>query len=68
MTPNNNTPSRAFQQDARAWSTFTGTNYTSALRQMSSPLAQGLLGPRVSARRLIAALNDHESRGLPPGN
>ena len=60
MTPINNTPSRAFQQDARAWSAFTGTNYTSALRQVSSPLAQGLLGPRVSARRLITALNDHE--------
>ncbi|MGV9364989.1 hypothetical protein [Amycolatopsis sp. NPDC003731] len=60
MTPNNNTPSRALQQDARAWSTFTGTNYTAALRQVSSPLAQGLLGPRVSARRLIATLNDHE--------
>ena len=34
MTTNNNTPSRAFQQDARAWSAFTGTNYTSALRQL----------------------------------
>lgn len=67
MTPNNNTPSRAFQQDARAWSAFTGTNYTSALRQMSSPLAQGLLGPRVSARRLIAALNDHELIGANGG-
>lgn len=63
MISNNNTPSRAFQQDARAWSAFTGTNYTSALRQMSSPLAQGLLGPRVSARRLIAVLNDHELIG-----
>lgn len=63
MTPNSNTPSRAFQQDARAWSAFTGTNYTSALRQMSSPLAQGILGPRVSARRLISALNDHELIG-----
>ena len=63
MIPNNNAPSRAFQQDARAWSAFTGANYTSALRQMSSPLAQGLLGPRVSARRLIAVLNDHELIG-----
>ncbi|MCC4268373.1 hypothetical protein [Microbacterium schleiferi] len=67
MTLNNTTPSRAFQQDARAWSAFTGTNYTSALRQMSSPLAQGLLGPRVSARRLIAALNDHELIGANGG-
>ena len=67
MTPNNHAPRRAFQQDARAWSAFTGTNYTSALRQMSSPLAQGLLGPRVSARRLIAALNDHELIGADGG-
>ncbi|GAA1050919.1 hypothetical protein [Arthrobacter russicus] len=67
MTPSNNTPSRAFQQDARAWSAFTGTNYTSALRQMSSPLAQGLLGPRASARRLIAALSDHELIGAHGG-
>lgn len=70
MTPNNNNLSRAFQQDARAWSAFTGTNYTSALRQMGSPLAQGLLGRRVSARRLIAALTDHEvvgERGGAPG-
>lgn len=68
MTPNNITPSRAFQQDARAWSAFTGTNYTSALRQVSSSLAQGLLGPRVNARRLIAALNDHELIGAHGGD
>ncbi|WP_410628071.1 hypothetical protein [Amycolatopsis sp. cmx-8-4] len=67
MTPNNNTPSRALQQDARAWSAFTGTKYTSALRQVSSPLAQGLLGPRVSARRLIAVLSDHELIGAQGG-
>lgn len=67
MTPNNNTPSRALQQDARAWSTFTGTKYTAALRQVSSPLAQGLLGPRVSARRLIAILSDHELIGAHGG-
>ncbi|MGW4057771.1 hypothetical protein ACWEGE_05805 [Amycolatopsis sp. NPDC004747] len=67
MTPNNNTPSRALQQDARAWSTFTGTKYTAALRQVSSPLAQGLLGPRVSARRLIAILSDHEVIGAHGG-
>lgn len=70
MTPNSNpkTPTRALQQDARAWSAFTGTNYTSAMRQMQSPLAQGLLGPRVSARRLIAALNDHELIGSRGGD
>jgi ribosomal protein S27AE len=66
MTPNSS-PSRALQQDARAWSAFTGTKYTAALRQMSSPLAQGLLGPRVSARRLIAALSDHELIGAHGG-
>lgn len=67
MTPNSNTPNRAFQQDARAWSAFTGTNYTSALRQMGSPLAQGLLGRRVSARRLITVLNDHDLIGAHGG-
>lgn len=68
MTHNNNDgPSRAFQQDARAWSAFTGTKYTSALRQVRSPLSQGLLGPRVSARRLIAALDDHELIGAHGG-
>jgi len=61
-------PSRALQQDARAWSTFTGAKYTAALRQMSSPLAQGLLGPRVSARRLIAVLSDHELIGAHGGD
>lgn len=59
----NNSPSRAHQQDARAWSAFTDTKYTAALRQMTSPLAQGLLGERVSARRLIAVLQDHELIG-----
>ncbi|ACZ22390.1 hypothetical protein Sked_24780 [Sanguibacter keddieii DSM 10542] len=67
MTPNDSTPTRALQQDARAWSTFTGTKYTAALRQMRAPLAQGLLGPRVSARRLIAALSDHELVGSDGG-
>ncbi|PRY57153.1 hypothetical protein BCF74_11675 [Knoellia remsis] len=68
MAPNNtNGARRAFQQDARAWSVFTDTNYTSALRQISSPLAQGLIGPRVSARRLISVLNDHELIGAHGG-
>lgn len=68
MTPNNSTPSRALQQDARAWSAFTGTSYTAALRQMRSPLAQGLLGPRMSARRLIATLRNHGLIGAHSGN
>lgn len=66
MNPNNST-NRTLQQDARAWSAFTGTKYTAALRQMSSPLGQGLLGKRVSARRLIATLNDHEVVGAHGG-
>lgn len=63
MTPSNITtsaPTRAQQQDARAWAKFTGCNYTAALRQMQSPLAQGLLGERVSARHLIKTLEEHE--------
>ncbi|MBQ7803071.1 hypothetical protein [Rhodococcus sp. (in: high G+C Gram-positive bacteria)] len=61
MTPN--TPTRAQKQDAHAWADFTGTNYTAALRQMRCPLAQGVLGKRVSARGLIAALDNHELIG-----
>ena len=67
MTPNN-TPNRALQQDARAWSKFTGTNYTAALRQMSSPLAQGFLGKRVGARQLIRTLSEHNLVGSGDGD
>lgn len=67
MTSDNHSQNREFQQDARAWSAFTGTKYTAALRQMRSPLTQGLLGERVSARHLIAALNDHELIGARGG-
>ncbi|GAA1318131.1 hypothetical protein GCM10009659_09080 [Leucobacter albus] len=67
MTPNN-VPNRALQQDARAWSKFTGTKYTAALRQMSSPLAQGLLGKRVSARQLIRTLTEHDLVGVRGGD
>lgn len=68
MTSTNHTHNRELQQDARAWADFTGTNYTAALRQMASPLAQGLLGDRVSARRLIATLDDHELIGARGGD
>jgi hypothetical protein len=68
MTSNNHAQNRELQQDARAWSDFTGTKYTAALRQMSSPLAQGLLGGRVSARRLIAVISDHELIGARGGD
>lgn len=57
-------PSRSQQQDAKAWSAFTGCTYTAALRQMMSPLAQGILGPRVSARHLTATLKNHELIGI----
>lgn len=67
MTPNNS-KNRALQQDARAWSSFTGTKYTAALRQMSFPLTQGFLGERVSARGLIATLNNHELIGSHGGD
>jgi hypothetical protein len=59
MTIDNHANNRALQQDARAWAAFTGCNYTTALRQMESPLAQGILGERISARQLIATLKDH---------
>ncbi|MCC3291259.1 hypothetical protein [Arthrobacter sp. zg-Y1110] len=49
-------PTREHQRDARAWSKFSGLNYTTCLRQMMHPLAQGILGQRVSARSLITAL------------
>ncbi|MEV0453638.1 hypothetical protein [Catellatospora methionotrophica] len=64
----NHAHNRALQQDARAWAAFTGTRYTAAMRQMASPLAQGLLGERVSARHLIAVLNDHEIVGARGGD
>lgn len=63
MTATNHSHSRGIQQDARAWAEFTGTKYTAALRQMTSPLAQGFLGERVSARDLIAVLHDHDVIG-----
>lgn len=59
MTIDNHTHNRALQQDARAWADFTGCKYTAALRQMNDPRAQGFLGERFSARKLIATLKDH---------
>lgn len=40
MTSSNHAQNRELQQDARAWAVFTGTKYTAALRQMTSPLGQ----------------------------
>lgn len=68
MTSSNHTQNREFQKDARAWADFAGTKYTAALRQVSSPLTQGFLGEPVSARGLIAALDDHELVGSRGGD
>lgn len=59
MSTNNDNKTLDAQRDARAWSRFTGTKYTAALRQMTSPLAQGFLGERVSARDLLNVLDEH---------
>lgn len=50
---------RLIQQDARAWSKFSGMKYTRALRLMEHPLAQGILGERICARDVIRALGEH---------
>lgn len=55
----NHYDNRELQREAHAWAEFAGTSYTRALRQMTSPLAQGLLGGAVSARHLIAVLREH---------
>lgn len=68
MTPNNHTQNRALQRDARAWAKFTGTTYLAALRQISSPLAQGILGEMISPRKLIAVLDEHEIVGARDGD
>lgn len=67
MASNNQSHNRAAQQDARAWAKFTGTKYTAALRQMTSPLAQGFLGARLSARQLITVLEQHPLVGAHGG-
>lgn len=64
---NNNARDRKIQQDTRAWAKLTGSNYTKALRQIESPLTQGILGERVSARELINTLDDHPLIGADGG-
>jgi hypothetical protein len=64
---NNDARDRKIKQDTRAWAELTGTNYTTALRQTESPLAQGFLGERVSARQLINTLNNHPLIGADDG-
>lgn len=68
MDSNNNARDRKIKQDTRAWAKYVGTNYTTALRQTESPLAQGFLGERVSARHLINTLNDHPLIGADDGD
>lgn len=67
MDSNNNARDRKIKQDTRAWAELVGTNYTTALRQTESPLAQGFLGERVSARQLINTLSDHPLVGAEDG-
>lgn len=59
MPSKNHDKARGLQRDARAWAKFTGSNYTAAVRQMQHPLAQGILGDRISARHLIRVLDEH---------
>ncbi|WP_395405767.1 hypothetical protein ACHMXB_22610 (plasmid) [Arthrobacter sp. UC242_113] len=68
MDSKNNARDRKIRQDTRAWAEYVGTNYTTALRQIESPLAQGFLGERVSARQLINTLNDHQLVGADDGD
>lgn len=68
MNSNTDTRDRKIKQDTRAWAKLVGTNYTTALRQTESPLVQGFLGERVSARQLINTLNDHPLIGADDGD
>lgn len=62
MTTNRDTR-RPVQQDARVWAKNTGTNYTTALRAVDSPLTQGILGKRITARQLIQTLDRYPTLG-----
>lgn len=72
MSSNINDPretrDRKIKQDTRAWATFTDINYTTALRQVESPFAQGFLAERTSARHLINTLEDHLLVGADGGD
>ncbi|MGO3257008.1 MAG: hypothetical protein ACTIKH_12770 [Glutamicibacter ardleyensis] len=59
MSSPNHQDNRAVQQDARAWKAFTQSNYTAARRWITSPLSQGILGPKLSARHLVSTLETH---------
>ena len=68
MTNSNHDQDRELQRDARAWSTFSGMKYTAALRLMKHPLAQGILGERISARKLISVLTKNPVLSEPVWN
>ena len=59
MSLSNHQENRSIQKDARAWQAFTQSNYTTALRRVTLPLCQGILGPKLSARHLISILDTH---------
>src|ERR1035437_2559088 len=54
---------RQVQRDAHLWAEYTGTNYTSALRVVGSPLAQGILGERITPQQLMQVLDTYPALG-----
>lgn len=64
----NDSNDRKIKQEARAWAALTSTNYTTARNQIVSPLTQGFLGDRASARHLINTLTDHPLIGADDGD
>ena len=69
MSGHNHAVDRELQRDARLWAKARGINYTTALAELQAPLAQGLLGPRLSVRALFEALKNHPligDHGGPP--
>jgi hypothetical protein len=63
MTTSNHDNRRQVQRDARLWAELTGTNYTTALREVGSPLTQGILGERITVAQLIQALDRYPTLG-----
>jgi hypothetical protein len=54
---------RPEQRDARRWMKLIGTNYTQAFRDVGSPLAQGILGDRLTVGGLLEVLDEHPDLG-----
>ncbi|TFC38973.1 hypothetical protein [Cryobacterium sp. TMT2-14] len=63
MTTSNHDNRRQVQRDARTWAQLTGTNYTTALREVASPLTQGILGDRITVAQLMQALDTYPDLG-----